>query len=554
MAQWLVLGRHGSGGAGPADAAPPVVAGADAEEPAWLAAGGADPARPTADGADPARPSASSALPPFDRHVIWVGGAVFVVLMLLSGRYGFHRDELYFLDSARHLQASYVDQPVFTPLVARISLWLFGLSLTGLHLWPALAAWATVILSGLTARELGGGRRAQLLTAVGTATMPSLLAVDHMLTTTGFDMLAWVGLALVVIRIGRTGDCRWWLAGGAILGLGLANKHSVGFFALALFASALFTRARRLVLNWWFLAGAGIAAAFTGPDIWWQAQHQWATIAMTQALNQENGGLGNAGTWIIGQLIMVAVALIWVWVTGLRFLWRSEVPLWRTLAWAYALLFILFAATTGGKIYYLAGTYPYLLAAGFVAMDERLAKPGQLRQLLLGAALSTAVALPVVLPVLPAADIGWIYKLNQAPAESVGWPQLVQTVHKVWFSLPSSQRARAVIFTADYGEAGAINELGRATGLPEAVSGHNSEWWWGPGNPRATTVVAIGPGPIGTTGYGAYLRQYFTSVRPVATLSNPAGLRNQEWGGHVYICTGLRKPWAQLWPMLRHYG
>src|SRR6266511_5304474 len=97
---------------------------------------------------------------PFDRRVIAVGGVVFVVLMALSTRYGFQRDELYFLDCARHLQASYVDQPVLAPLLARVSLSVFGVSLPGLRLWPALAAWATVVVSGLTARELGGGRRA----------------------------------------------------------------------------------------------------------------------------------------------------------------------------------------------------------------------------------------------------------------------------------------------------------------------------------------------------------------------------------------------------------
>ena len=58
--------------------------------------------------------------------------------------------------------------------------------------------------------------------------------------------------------------------------------------------------------------------------IWWQAQHQWATIAMTQALNHENGGLGNIGIWVIGQVIMVTLALVWVWLAGLRFLWRSR--------------------------------------------------------------------------------------------------------------------------------------------------------------------------------------------------------------------------------------
>ena len=140
--------------------------------------------------------------------------------------------------------------------------------------------------------------------------MPALLAIDHLAGPTAFDVLAWAGLALIVARIGRTGDCRWWLAGGLVLGLGLANKHSVGFFAVALLVGALLSGGRRLVWNRWFAAGAVIAAAFTIPDLWWQAQHQWATIAMTRALNQENGGLGNIGNWVIGQLIMTALALV----------------------------------------------------------------------------------------------------------------------------------------------------------------------------------------------------------------------------------------------------
>jgi 4-amino-4-deoxy-L-arabinose transferase-like glycosyltransferase len=483
-----------------------------------------------------------------------VGGIVFAALMALSARYGFHRDELYFLAGAQHLQASYVDQPVLSPLLAWVSLKLFGVSLPGLRVWPALAAWATVVVCGLIARELGGGRRAQLLAAVAAATMPVLLAADHLAGPTALDVLAWAGLALIVARIGRTGDTRWWLAGGLVLGLGLANKHSIGFFAVALFAGALLSGGRRLVLNRWFAAGAVIAATFTIPDIWWQAQHQWATIAMTRALNQENGGLGNISTWVIGQLLMASLVLVWVWVAGLRFLWRSERPLWRALAWAYGLLFVLFALTTGAKIYYLTGAYIYLLAAGAVAIDGWLAaRPGRLRNLLLATALTTAVALPIVLPVLPPADIG-TSKVNPELAESIGWPQLVSAVRTVWTSLPPRQRASAVIFTSNYGEASAINELGRGTGLPEAVSGHNTYWWWGPGNPHATTVVAVMPGPVDGTGDGAYLRQFFTSVRAMATLPNPYGIHNQEWGGHVYLCTGPRHPWGQMWPRLRSYS
>ncbi len=501
------------------------------------------------------RVAAVTGTSPFNRWVIGTGGIVFAVLMLLSPRYGFHRDELYFLASAQHLQASYVDQPVLTPLLAWVSLKLFGVSLPGLRVWPALAAWATVVVAGLTAREFGGGRRAQLLAAIAVATMPVLLGADHLAGPTAFDVLAWAGLALIVARIGRTGDTRWWLAGGLVLGLGLANKHSTGFFAVALFAGALLSGGRRLVWNRWFAAGAAIAAAFTIPDIWWQAQHQWATIAMTRVLNEENGGLGNIGSWVIGQLLMTALAMVWVWVAGLRLLSRSGRPLWRALAWAYGLLFVFFALTTGAKIYYLAGAYIYLLAAGAVAIDGWLAgQPGRLRNLLLATAVTTAATLPLVLPVLPAADIGRTENVNAELAESIGWPQLVSTVRTVWTSLPPRQRASAVIFASNYGEASAINELGRGTGLPEAVSGHNSYWWWGPGNPRATTVLAVMPGPVDGTGDAAYLGRFFTSVRAVATLSNPYGIRNQEWGGHVYLCTGPRHPWGQMWPRLRSYS
>jgi len=504
---------------------------------------------------------ASAAVPlgtgPFDRRVIWVGGIVFAVLMALSSRYGFDRDELYFLDCARHLQASYVDQPVFAPLLAWVSLKLFGVSLPGLRLWPALAAWATVVVAGLTAREFGGGKRSQLLAAIGTATMPALLGAGHVANTTSYAVLAWAALALVVVRIGRTGDCRWWLAGGLVAGLGVADDHSMSFFAIAVVIGALLSGGRKMIWNRWFAVGVVIAVAFEVPDLWWQAGHGWATIAMTQALHRENGGLANIGTWVAGQLGIVTLALARVWVAGLRFLWKSGRPLWKAMAWAYGLLFVLFAVTTGAQVYYLAAAYVYLLAAGAMAIETWLeARPGRFRNLLAASALTTAVAVLIVLPVLPAGDIAWTYKINPTLGETVGWPQFLRTVDGVWKSLPPRQRASAVILTGDYGEAGAINELGRGTGLPTAVSGQNSEWWWGPGNSRATTVVAVMPGPVdvSTSAATADLRQFFTHVRVAATLSNQYGLHNQEWDGHVYICTGLRHPWAQVWPRLRHYS
>jgi len=172
----------------------------------------------------------------------------------------------------------------------------------------------------------------------------------------------------------------------------------------------------------------------------------------------------------------------------------------------------------------------------------------------LGIALTVAflVTLPFTLPVLPAKASAIFSKVNSVPAETVGWPELVHSVASVWHALPAGQRADGVIFTGNYGEAGAINELGRADGLPTAVSGHNSEWFWGPGNPDATTVVAVLPGQVASSDTAPFIA-LFARCRVAATIHNAEGVSNQEEGGHVYVCTGPVRTWGALWPSLRHY-
>ena len=201
------------------------------------------------------------------------------------------------------------------------------------------------------------------------------------------------------------------------------------------------------------------------------------------------------------------------------------------------MLFVFFALTTGGKIYYLAGAYIYLLAAGAVAIDGWLAaRAGRLRRLLLATAVCTALAVPLVLPVLPPGDVAWTQKINPVLAESVGWPQLVGTVRTAWFSLPAGQRASAVIFASNYGEASAINVL-RAGNRPPA------------GRKRAQHLLVVGPGqPAGDHRRGGHTRaadgrerrlprpSSSPACEPSRRCSNPYGLHNQEWHGPA-TCT-----------------
>jgi 4-amino-4-deoxy-L-arabinose transferase-like glycosyltransferase len=501
-----------------------------------------------------ARVKGTYRLQPLDRRVFAAAAGLFGLLMVFSASYGFHRDELYFLDCARHLALSYVDQPVFTPLVARFALSLFGVSVVGLRLFAALAAAATVVCGGALAREFGGGSRAQFLSALGCAASPALIGAGHLMGPTAFDILAWTALALVVVRIGRTGNVRLWPVAGLVLGLGLTNKHSIGFFALALLMGTIASGGWRLMANRWFAVGAVIAGVFTVPDLWWQSHHGWATIAMTRSLNQANGGLHNVPGFILSQTFMASPVLIPVWWRGLRVLGASERSLWRSLAWSYGILLVFFMFSSGAKPYYIAGTYMYLVPAGMVAIEPALASAAnRVRRLILLIGLSLLVILPLTLPVLPASDTGFTTVVDPVLTETVGWPQFVAQVDRAWYSLTPAQRSVGVIFTSDYGEEGAINELGRRLGLPEAVGDHNNDWWWGPGRPDAQVVLAVAPGPKDTTGYDLYLHRYFGSVVQVATITNSEHLHNQEYGGQIYLCMHPVRPWNQLWPQLRHY-
>lgn len=483
------------------------------------------------------------------RLVPAIAAAVTVALIAFAAGYGYHRDELYFLAAGRHLAWAYADQGPLTPLLARAMTELAPDSLTVLRVPGAFAAGAIVLLTGLLARELGGGRRAQTIAAGCAAVAAIVLFTGHQLSTSTFDLLAWTAVTWLAVRAVRRGEDRLWPVAGVVLGAGLLNKPLPAFLALGLLAGVVLAGPRRLLRNPYVWAGAAIALVLWSPWIVWQADHGWPQIDVSREIAA--GGSASSQPWwaiVPFQFLLVSPLLAPVWIAGLVKLFRDPgLRDVRFLAWAWVVLVVVFMAT-GGKPYYVAGLLPVLLAAGALAVDGWL---GRGRSRARGAVLAGVVAtsalvnLVIALPVLPADRAGPVVAVNADVGETIGWPDLAHTVAGVYHRLPDARRA--VILTRNYGEAGAIDRYGPALGLPPAYSGHNAYSDWGPPPDGGAPVVAVMPRDAAIAGH-------LRGCRVAARIENRAGVDNEERGAAVLVCRGPRRPWSQAWPAMRHLG
>jgi hypothetical protein len=467
----------------------------------------------------------------------------------LASGYGYHRDELYFLEAGRHLDWSYADQGPLTPLIARAMSAIAPDSLTLLRLPSALAAGAVVLLTGLLARELGGGARAEAIAAGSAAVASIVLFTGHLLSTSTFDLLAWTAVTWLAVRAIRTGDDRLWLVAGVVLGLGLLNKPLPAFLAAGLLAGVVVAGPRGLLRNRYVWAGAAVAVALWSPWIAWQAANDWPQLDIARELSA--GGSTSSEPWwaiVPFQFLLISPVLAPVWIAGLvRLLRDPAVRRFRFLAWTWIALAVVFMASAG-KPYYLSGLMPALLAAGAVPVDTWLER-GRARlraATVIGAlALSAAVNVVIALPVLPAADAGPVVNLNEDVGETIGWPDLARTVARVDRGLPDP--GGAVIVAGNYGEAGALDRYGPGLGLPRVYSGHNAYAGWGRPPDGAAPVIAVGLD-------GADLSEHLRGCRLVARIDNDAGVENEEQGRPVSVCAGPRRPWAVEWPRMRRLG
>jgi len=245
---------------------------------------------------------------------------------------------------------------------------------------------------------------------------------------------------------------------------------------------------------------------------------------------------------------MVSPLLVPVWVAGLRAPFRRDA--WHALRFVpvtYGSMAVLYLLGNG-HAYYLASLYPTLLGLGAVPTAEWISE--RRRGWLLGAGivLSGAFSSIIALPLLPARDLqgSIVIALNSAQGETVGWPRYARTIAAAWRAIPPAERAHTAIFTANYGEAGAIDLLGAPLHLPRAYSGHNGFSEWGIPPARDHHVLLIGFDDP------ADARPQFTDCRVLATVNNGIGLSNQEQGLPVMLCRPTAS-WTTLWPQLRHY-
>ncbi len=486
--------------------------------------------------------------------LIYIALATVIVHLITGRNYGFHRDELATLEDARHLARGYIAYPPVTPFFGRISLLLFGTSLTGFRFFAAVAEAAAVVITGLMARDLGGRRRAQMVAAV--AALPFCIAAGTLMQYVSFDYLAWVLTAYFFIRLLKTEDPRWWTAIGAGIGFGLMSKYSIVFFVAGLLVGMLLTSARRYLLSKWFWVGVGVAFLIFLPNFLWQVQHGFISIDFLKHIHARDVRIGRTENFLPGQLNLILLAFP-LCLAGLYFYFVAGAGRrFRTVGWMYVVPLLLFVIGKG-RAYYLGAAYPMLYAGGAVWGEQWLAsmKRGTanlVRALAWVALLADVVLMSALfLQIAPVNSSWWKFaiKSNGDFVEEIGWPELVRIVAQIRDSLPVEDRAHLGILAGNYGEAGALNLYGPEYGLPRAISGINSFWQRGYGDPPPQTLIVVGLSQ-------GFLERQFASCQLAAHVWNHYGVQNEETRDHpdIYVCRGLKQSWPEFWKSFRYYG
>jgi hypothetical protein len=332
----------------------------------------------------------------------------------------------------------------------------------------------------------------------------------------------------------------------------------MAFLAAGLVVGVLVTDARRYFTTRWLWAGSLLSALIVLPNLVWQTQHGFVSLEFLAAIHARDVAIGRTSGFLVEQfLVCASLFTVPLWIVGLWWCFRSrEGRPYRLLGWLYVVPLVLLLLSQG-RSYYLAPAYPMLLAAGAVAVERwlsglrtvwgRLVRGATMLALAAGGAMGVAVFLPIA----PVNSDLWdaTAGLHDTFVEEIGWPELVETVAAIYATIPAEERPRTAILAGNYGEAGAVNLYGPALGLPAAISGVNSHWARGYGDPPPETLIVLGFRREATG-------SLFERCDLAGQVSNRYGVKNEETKDHpdVFVCRGPRQPWPELWLTLRRFG
>jgi 4-amino-4-deoxy-L-arabinose transferase-like glycosyltransferase len=453
---------------------------------------------------------------------------------------------------AAHPAWGYVDEPPLTPMLAKAGIAVFGDNLWGLRVPAALFALAVVVVTALLAAELGGRTGAQAMAAAGASSSSFLLISGHVLLTATPDLLVWLLVILFAVRALLRGQPRWWLAAGLTIGLGLYNKQLIVLLLVGFAVGVLIAGPRRELRSPWLWAGAAIALMVGLPNLIYQIVNHWPEATMARAIARDKGR-DDRTLLIPFQFLLLGPPLAPMLITGFVRLLRD--PVWRAirgLAWAYPVV-VLIVLVTGGQQYYTFGLLAFLYAAGCVVLARVATRggrrhAGRIAWIVAAVAVNAGVSIAIALPVIPVGSLPpVIATVNQTARDSIGWPAYVRQVADAYQALPADEQARAVLFTGNYGEAGALDRYGKQYGLPSVYSGQNELHRFGPPPDSATIAIEVDEGD-------RQLAPYFDSCVPVGKLDDGVGVDNEEQSAAIRICRGRHGSWTDFWPDLQHYS
>jgi len=488
-----------------------------------------------------------------DLTILSALSAVLVLVHFLTGDgYGFHRDELQFLDDARHLHWGFVAYPPMTSFFGRMAIALFGISVQVFRLPAAVVNAVSLVLAGLMARELGGGRAAQVVALL--LGFPLALTFSSVLQYNTFDLLAWSILILSVAHVLRTGDERFWLGAGLGVGLGVLSKYAMAFpLASLLAALVLLPSQRHHLKSRWFWMGALVATVIAAPNLIWLTRHHFITLQMEQFIHARDVRNGRAKGYFTDQIKFTMFGLPFA-AGGLVALLRS--PRFRLLSAFYLGPFVLLALAKG-RGYYLLPAYPVLYAAGAVGLEGWLARRAKtVRGLVYGAVVAAVLVeagliawayLPIWRP--GSAAWNWQMKNNYDMANEVGWPELVGEVAAVRDGLTPEERSSYAVLAENYGAAGAVALYGPKYGLPVPIATVNSFYDRGWGAFEPETLIIVG----GTLEDESH---FFENCKVVGMVHLPYDVQNEESADHpqILVCHHLKEPWPVVWGRSRDFG